>query len=212
MPNRDFLFDFPSLLPPSLSYAEQQRGQLHADLVFKARVWAADEVGAAMAHQLNQPLTALLLYLHEIQEIRGFSANVAAAPDTTRDLLQKALHETQRVCEITARLGSVQRAPIPAETAPARGPDAIQWSPKRGDGNCNGEAPAVRSRFGQSLTPREREVLALIASGTSNKAGGYQLGISKRTFEGHRARIMDKLGAKNAADLGRLAIYELHEV
>ena len=211
MPNRNFPFDFPSSLPPSFSYAEQQLGRLHADLVFKARVWAADEVGAAMAHQLNQPLTALLLYLHEIQEIRDFSAGVAAAPDRTRDLLQNALHETQRVCEITERLGSVLTAPIPSEPALARSLDAIQRSSKRGNENRDGEAPQAWSRFGQSLTPREREVLALIAGGTSNKAGGYQLGISKRTFEGHRAKIMDKLGAKNAADLGRMAIYELRE-
>jgi len=211
MTNRNFPLDFPRSLPPSLSYAEQQLSQLHADLVFKARVWAADDVGAAMAHQLNQPLTALLLYLHEIQEIRDYSAGLAAAPDTMRDLLKKALHETQRVCEITERLGSVLTAPMPAETALAHSLGAIQRSPKRGHENGNAEAPAAPSRFGQSLTPREREVLALIAGGTSNKAGGYQLGISKRTFEGHRAKIMDKLGARNAADLGRLAMYELRE-
>jgi two-component system response regulator FixJ len=55
-------------------------------------------------------------------------------------------------------------------------------------------------------------VLALIARGTSNKEGGHQLGISKRTFEGHRAHIMEKLGARNAADLGRLAMRELRGI
>ncbi len=204
MPNRNFPFDIASALPPSRSYTEQQLGRGHADV--KARAWAADEVGAAMAHQLNQPLTALLLYLHEIQDIRDYAAGLAAAPD--RDLMQKALQEAERVCEITERLGSVLTAPMPAEAAQGRSLDAIS---KRNNENCNSEGPEARSRFGQSLTPREREVLALIAGGTSNKAGGYQLGISKRTFEGHRAKIMDKLGAKNAADLGRLAIYELRK-
>ncbi len=211
MPNRYFPLDVPRSLPPSLSYGEQQLNQLHADLVFKARVWAADEVGAAMAQQLNQPLTALLLYLHEIQEIRDYSAGLAAGPDTMRDLLQKALHETQRVCEITERLGSVLTAPMPGETALVRSIDANRRSQRRAPENGNAEAPGAASCFGQSLTPREREVLALIAGGTSNKAGGYQLGISKRTFEGHRAKIMDKLGARNAAELGRLAMYELRE-
>jgi DNA-binding CsgD family transcriptional regulator len=51
------------------------------------------------------------------------------------------------------------------------------------------------------LTPREREVLALIVTGASNKEAGRRLDISPRTVESHRARIMDKLGAKNAADL-----------
>ncbi len=53
----------------------------------------------------------------------------------------------------------------------------------------------------QCLTEREREVLALIAGGNSNKEAGFQLGISPRTVEVHRARIMEKLGARNAADL-----------
>ena len=56
------------------------------------------------------------------------------------------------------------------------------------------------------LTPREREVLAEVIAGASNKEAGRHLGISPRTIEVHRARIMDKLGAKNAADLVRIAL------
>jgi two-component system response regulator FixJ len=56
------------------------------------------------------------------------------------------------------------------------------------------------------LTPREREVLSQIASGASNKEAGRLLGISPRTIEVHRARIMEKLGAKNAADLVRIVL------
>jgi len=44
-------------------------------------------------------------------------------------------------------------------------------------------------------------VLNLIVEGYANKEGAYRLGIAKRTFEVHRARIMDKFGARNAADL-----------
>ena len=56
------------------------------------------------------------------------------------------------------------------------------------------------------LTPREREVLAEIASGASNKEAGRRLGISPRTIEVHRARIMEKIGARNAADLVRIVL------
>ncbi len=57
---------------------------------------------------------------------------------------------------------------------------------------------------GSVLTPREREVLREIATGASSKEAGRILGISPRTVEVHRARIMDKLGARNAADLMRI--------
>ena len=57
-----------------------------------------------------------------------------------------------------------------------------------------------------ALTPREREVLEAIIAGASNKEAGRTLRISPRTVEVHRARIMDKLGAKNAADLVRIVL------
>ena len=58
------------------------------------------------------------------------------------------------------------------------------------------------------LTGRERDVLAQVARGASNKEAGRRLGISPRTIEVHRARIMDKLGARNAADLMRIVLSE----
>lgn len=60
------------------------------------------------------------------------------------------------------------------------------------------------------LTPREREVLTQIAEGASNKEVGRRLGISPRTVEVHRARIMEKIGARNAADLVRIVLSSGH--
>jgi two-component system, LuxR family, response regulator FixJ len=58
----------------------------------------------------------------------------------------------------------------------------------------------------ERLTAREHDVLERIASGASNKEAGRDLGISPRTIEVHRARIMEKLAAKNAADLMRIVL------
>jgi two-component system response regulator FixJ len=79
----------------------------------------------------------------------------------------------------------------------------------------NGAVPdsALRNFRGRGqLTPRECEVLGQIAGGASNKEAGRQLGISPRTIEVHRARIMEKIGAKNAADLVRIVLTETREV
>ena len=56
------------------------------------------------------------------------------------------------------------------------------------------------------LTRREREVLQLLAEGRTNKAVAQALGISVKTAETHRARIMRKLGMKSVAELVRYAI------
>ena len=71
-----------------------------------------------------------------------------------------------------------------------------------------GGAQQSASRFPgeEALTGREREVLTQIAAGYSNKEAGRRLGISPRTIEVHRARIMEKLGARNAADLVRIVL------
>src|SRR5579871_6465025 len=60
----------------------------------------------------------------------------------------------------------------------------------------------------EPLTARERDVLEQIVAGASSKEAGRALGISPRTIEIYRARIMDKLGAKNAADLIRIVLSE----
>ena len=56
-----------------------------------------------------------------------------------------------------------------------------------------------------SLTPRERDVLAHVITGLHNKEVARKLAISPRTVEVHKARIMAKLGARNLADLIRIA-------
>ena len=56
---------------------------------------------------------------------------------------------------------------------------------------------------GPSLTRREREVLARIAVGETNKETARFLGLSARTIEGYRASIMRKVGVRNAAQLLR---------
>jgi two-component system, LuxR family, response regulator FixJ len=56
------------------------------------------------------------------------------------------------------------------------------------------------------LSPREREVLEGLLAGLPNKSIAYDLAISPRTVEVHRARVMDKMGARNLSELIRFAL------
>jgi len=62
----------------------------------------------------------------------------------------------------------------------------------------------LRARL-DSLTPREREVFGLVASGMLNKQVAFDLGITERTIKAHRARVMEKMGAQSLQDLVRFA-------
>jgi FixJ family two-component response regulator len=66
------------------------------------------------------------------------------------------------------------------------------------------EMRILRSRYA-SLTPRERQVMALVVSGLLNKQVGGELGISEITVKAHRGQVMEKMQAKSFADLVKLA-------
>lgn len=61
-------------------------------------------------------------------------------------------------------------------------------------------------RRADSLSPREREVMLLIAEGLSNKHVALRLDIGVRTVETHRARVMEKMGVGSVSELARLAL------
>lgn len=84
--------------------------------------------------------------------------------------------------------------------------EAIEAYARRQAQNVPASIATVHFPGREPLTRREREVLAQFTVGASNKEAGRTLGISPRTIEDHRANIMKKLGARNAADLVRIVM------
>ncbi|HEX6397672.1 MAG TPA: LuxR C-terminal-related transcriptional regulator, partial [Steroidobacteraceae bacterium] len=68
-----------------------------------------------------------------------------------------------------------------------------------------GERERIRTHL-ESLTDREREVMDLMTQGKQNKAIAQDLGVSPRTVEIHRARVMEKMNAQSVAELVRMML------
>ena len=56
----------------------------------------------------------------------------------------------------------------------------------------------------EMLTPRERQVMELVVEGEANKVMAIDLGLSERTVEIHRAKVMEKMGARSVAHLVKM--------
>ena len=109
---------------------------------------------------------------------------VAAIKQGAHDFIEKPFDGTEVVSRIEKILESVKKAPDVGQSA------LSNWSFPNAE----------------TLTPRERDVLLQITQGASNKEAGQHLAISPRTIEVHRARIMEKLKARNTADLVRIVL------
>jgi DNA-binding CsgD family transcriptional regulator len=170
-----------------------------------ARAKAADEMAAAIARELNGPLTALLLYMGEIKHHSDQFAPVTGDRAYLQRVVENALAQTERVCGLVKQLAGSPKSGLPIASLAADAESRATRAPQRVP------SAEILGLSGQKrLTKREREVLSLISEGYSNKQGALRMQISPRTFESHRAEAMRKLGARNTADLVRAAL--LHPI
>jgi two-component system response regulator FixJ len=93
--------------------------------------------------------------------------------------------------------------PFAADTILDKAKSGLNWlsAPRLLD-----ELTATATARLKMLSPREREVLEALLIGLSNKSIAYELGISPRTVEIHRARVMEKMGVHSLSELVRMGL------
>jgi DNA-binding CsgD family transcriptional regulator len=191
--------------PPQLNRIEPQLTQSQRDFMSEALRRGAADVRNAVAYRLSEPLTALLLYLEGIKRAVKHPISCGAVPASVGRMSEMALLEAERIYQIVAPQADQLNASV--ETGRGYRSDGVDLVAPNHGVNSGGRLSEPRPlRIRRLLTPREEEVLALITRGASNREGCVRLGISRRTFEVHRGHIMRKCGARNAADLVRMAL------
>ena len=161
---------------------------------------AVEDATAAVARQLNGPMTALMLYMNELKQQ---SHQFSQAPGNRlylQQVVENALQQTERVYAMVKHLADGHVARI----EPAQRKEECAGGRVAKD--CVPSVMLATEAEQKPLTRREREVVALISEGCSNKQGALRMQISPRTFESHRAEAMRKLGARNTADLVRKSL------
>ena len=116
--------------------------------------------------------------------------------------------------DITMAVSAIKGGALDFIEKPFRGSEIVArlneaiaaYTRRRADSDAASRIATLHFPGREPLTRREREVLEQFTAGASNKEAGRHLGISPRTIEDHRANIMKKLGARNAADLVRIVM------
>jgi len=124
-------------------------------------------------------------------------------PADARERLRAGLPES---IEVVAEFATVSAARESGAAADAIVMAASNGANRERDADAEGEADPERVGRQESLTPREQEVLELLAEGLPNKAIAAQLGISDQTVKFHVASISAKLGATNRTEAVRIAL------
>jgi DNA-binding NarL/FixJ family response regulator len=185
---REIRRDFIVVLRRELDTREQRRGLLHppdcrAQLLLAKPLPAHGAPPFAAKYALNAAITSSSGAMIPVILITGHGdipMAVQAMRDGAFDFLRKPFRDQDLLDPIHGALG------LDAEN------------------RASVEKHADVKRREESLTPREREVMALVVDGHANKVIAIDLGLSERTVEIHRGNVMEKMGARSVAHLVKM--------
>lgn len=163
-----------------------------------------------LARQLRPDLVVLDLTMPELNGLDAARKIRAALPGA--HVLIQTMHDSEALAQEVLAVGA--RGYLLKNDAPEMLVQAIEalaagrtfFTPKVSDLVMSGLAKPGSDTPRSRLTPRERELVQLLAEGKSNKEAADALGISLNTVETHRKNVMSKLRLRSASDLVRYAI------
>ncbi len=171
---------------PDAHEAVRLAGSLHPDVaILDYSLPGTNGIDVARELQRSAPGTQTILLT--MQE------DNASAIEALRAGMHGYLYKSQTAAELIATVREVARG-------------AIHFSARLPPAASQTYAAAMQDPGPDPLTQRERQVLQLIATGNTTRAIAATLGLSAKTVESHRSRIMHKLHVHRAAELIRYAI------
>ncbi len=205
---------------------------LRRELTRASRVAAMGELAASLAHELNPPLTAIRDNARTAQRLL---APEKPDPGAVKEALQDIIQNHSRAAKMIRSVLLLFRHARRAKATPGLGEQlyslerilkadaairnvALEFEDEALLASTSRVAERTRElrvaqkdlahlkRLHGSLTPRERQVFALVAAGLPSREVGNELGIAEKTIKVHRGRVMEKMNAESLADLVRMAI------
>lgn len=153
---------------------------------------------------LTWPRGGIILVADEAELVRGLLDHMAEHGRWLPLIAFAPLPSTPRVVQ-AVQAGAIDYLEWPFDAATVRQAIELAGESADGVGNTRLREAMARSRI-RKLTKREREVLAGVADGLSNRLIGERLAISPRTVEIHRANMLNKMGANHTSEAIRIAI------
>ena len=150
------------------------------------------------------PREGIILVCDEGDMVRELLSDMATHGKWLPLVAFAPLPSTPRVVQAVLA-GAIDYLEWPFDAVTIRAAIELARSSADGIGNARLREAMARSRI-QKLTRREREVLAGVADGLSNRLIGAKLAISPRTVEIHRANMLNKMGANHTSEAIRIAI------
>jgi DNA-binding NarL/FixJ family response regulator len=147
-----------------------------------------------VAHRVIQATGRRKEYVGTLMDVtsqRAVQAELDAMLNEAKALAAKLMLTVRNSEELTRRVAKAPRLPAANLAASSL---------------AHGEGYASREPFPTRMTPRERQIVQLVAEARSTKQIAFQLGIGAKTVEAHRTHIMKKLGLHSASELVRYAI------